>query len=108
MAETFKNAKAALGTAVTTIYTCPSATTSVIIHAQVVNTAGSALLTDVYWTDASDAGGTAYLAENVSIPAGAAYEPIGGKLVLEAGDALIATGEVASQLQASIAFVEFT
>lgn len=108
MAETFKNAKASLGTAVTTIYTCPSATTSVVLHAQIVNTAGSALTTDVYWTDSSDAGGTAYLAENISIPSGAAYEPIGGKLVLEAGDALVATGEVAAELQASVSVVELT
>jgi hypothetical protein len=108
MAQTFKNASAAIGTAITTVYTTPSATTTIVIGAQVANLAGSIVDLDFYWTDSSNSGGTVVLGENIEIPAAAAYEPIGGKLVLETGDTIIARAEAASSLEATVSVLELS
>ena len=56
MAITYKNARAALGTTYATVYTCPSATTAIVLMAQAVNVDG-AVSADVsaQWLDNSAA-----------------------------------------------------
>jgi hypothetical protein len=93
MAETFKNARLSplpsIGTAgFSTVYTVPAGKTAVVIAAQVVNTEASQVGFSLRWTDASGADAVTYLADEIQVPAAAALNPLAGKLVLEAGDAL--------------------
>jgi hypothetical protein len=109
MAATFKNARAALDdTTPTVVYTCPSATTAIVLGAQVANVSAGPQELDFWWTDASDTDQITYLAETVVVPADAAYEPIGGKLVLEAGDTLTGLSETTDELEVTVSVLELT
>ena len=108
MAETFVNAKAVLADSATTIYTCPAATKAIIIGCQVANIDAAAVDLQIWWTDSSDTDAITHLGYNVSIPAEAVYEPISGKLVLEAGDVLKGLGSVASDLEATVSILELS
>lgn len=108
VAETFKNVRAVLTDSATDIYTCPASTTVIVIGCQVANVGASANNLDFWWTDSSAADATAYLADGVSVPAAAAYEPIGGKLVLEAGDKLRGLSSTTNELVASVSVLELT
>jgi hypothetical protein len=89
MAETFKNFKLALGTDSATAYTCPAATTSIVLLLQVSNIDGvNETDTTVTWTDSSDSDTSTALVSAVPIPAGSALGVLSGKLVLEAGDTI--------------------
>lgn len=93
MAEIFKNARLSpipsIGTTgFQTVYTVPAGKTAVVIAAQVVNNEASQVGFSLRWTDASGADAVTYLADEVQVPAAAALNPLAGKLVLEAGDAL--------------------
>lgn len=107
MAQTFKNATASIGTVATDLYTVPAATTAIVIGAQVANVGTVINALDFYWVDDS-ATGTAYLGSSVQVPVNAAYEPIGGKLVLEAGDKIVGIGANANELEATISVLELT
>ena len=48
------------------------------------------------------------LAYDVIIPAKAAYEPIGGKLVLESGDTLTGLCEGANHVEVSVSVLELS
>ena len=108
MAETFVNAKAVLLDTATTIYTCPSATKAIVIGCQVANIDASAVDLQIWWTDASDSNAITHLGYDISVPAKAAYEPISGKLVLEAGDVLKGLGSVTSDLEATVSILELS
>jgi hypothetical protein len=108
MAQAFKNASAAIGTVSTDIYTCPALTTAIVIGAQVANVVGTAVALDYYWTDASNAGGTVYLANSVNVPAESAYAPVSGKLVLSAGDKIAAISAGNLELEATVSVLELT
>ena len=108
MAETFVNAKAVLLDTDTTIYTCPSATKAIIIGCQVANIDAAAVDLQIWWTDASDSNAITYLGYDVEVPPSSAYEPISGKLVLEAGDVLKGLGSVASDLEATVSILELS
>lgn len=105
MANTFKNAKAALGTALADIYEVPAATTAIIIGVHVANigTANHAL--DLVWTDDSDSDTATTLAEGIVVPENAAYEPV-GKLVLEAGDKIRGNADASSALEITVSVLE--
>jgi len=109
MAESYKSVNADLGiTADTAVYTCPSATTAVVLLCQVANVDGSNsadLYLDYY--DSSTTTAKA-LAHTIAIPGDAAINPIGGKLVLEAGDELRAWASAASDLEIVVSVVEIT
>lgn len=108
MAQTFKNARSILPDSLTDVYTCPAATTAIVIGAQVANKESTPTGIDVLWTDASAANAATYLSFETAIPVGAAYEPIGGKLTLEAGDKIRAKAEVASGLEMTVSILELT
>ena len=109
MAQTFKNARAVLADTDTTIYTCPAGTTAIVIGAQVTNVdnANSCDL-KVWWTDSSNTDAITYLGYDILVPPKASYEPINGKLVLEAGDVVKGTGSAASDLEATISVLELS
>lgn len=105
----FKNARAALDDSTpTVVYTCPAATTAIVLGCQVANVSLNTQELDFWWTDASDTDQITYLAETVVVPADAAYEPIGGKLVLEAGDTLTGLSEDANDLEVTVSVLELT
>lgn len=108
MAEVFKNAKVT-GTGASagdTAYTCPADTTAIVLLAQVANThASDEVLVDVGWTDSSDSDNLTLLLQQGPIPYGGALHVLGGKLVLEAGDAIVVFG---SDFDISISVLEVT
>ncbi len=110
MAETF-HSKAALVTnsADTNLLTAGSGETFVIIHCQVANVDGtnSAWVSiDMIDDESSDV--TAALTHEVVVAADSAINPIGGKLVLEAGDKLQITGQANSDLEATISYLKIS
>lgn len=108
MAETFKNARAALGTTAATVYTVPAATTAIVIGCQVANVDGTNDAdVSCYWTDTSATADT-YLAKTIAVPADSALGLLSGKLVLEAGDSISALASAASDLEISVSILEIT
>lgn len=109
MANTFKGLSVALGnTADTAVYTCPSATTAIIVHCQAANVDGSnavVLNMDLYDSNITTA---AALAHAIDIPTGSSINPVGGKLVLEASDELRAWAGAASDVELTIGILEIT
>ena len=89
MAEAFKNFKLALTDSSATAYTCPAATTAIVLLLQVSNIDGTNEAdATVTWTDASDSDASTALVSTVPIPAGSSLGVLSGKLVLEAGDTI--------------------
>ena len=109
MAETFKNFKLALGTSSATAYTCPAATTAIVLLLQVSNIDGTNEAdASVSWTDASDSDASTALVSAVPIPAGSSLGVLSGKLVLEAGDAIAGLASAASDLVLTGSVVEMS
>lgn len=108
MAQTFKNARAVLADTATTVYTCPAGTTAIVIGCQVTNVDVATVDLQLWWTDSSDTDAITYLGYDISIPTESSYEPIGGKLVLEAGDVVKGLSSVASDLEVSLSILELS
>ena len=108
MAETFKNAKQVLDNSALTIYTVPAETTAIVIGCQVTNVGTASHDLTLSWTDASDSNAEIYLAQAIPVPDASAYEPIGGKLVLEAGDSIRGFGSSASVLEVTVSVLEIS
>jgi hypothetical protein len=108
MATTFKNARAVLANTATDVYTVPASTTAIVIGCQVANVGASANTLDFWWTDASDTDSVTMLGDAISIAVAAAYEPVGGKLVLEAGDKLRGLSSTDTELEVSVSVVELS
>lgn len=113
MAEEFKNKVAALTTTSDDgvsqgIYTPGSGVTAIVIHCQVANVDGSNaadLNIDLHDTSASSAKA---IVSTLSVPADSAVNPIGGKLVLEAGDTLRAWASAAGDLEMTLGILEIS
>ena len=109
MAETFKNFKGALTTTSATIYTCPAATTAIVLMAQVANIDGTNEAdVSASWIDSSDSSAETYLIKSVPIPEGSALGVLSGKLVLEAGDSIKALASANSDLVISGSVLEIS
>ena len=107
MANTFKVHNAALGTtADTAVYTCPAATTAVVILCQVTNIDGTnaGILNMTHYDSSTTT--QRYLASTISIPSDSAFNPIGGKLVLEAGDQLRAWASATGDLEIVVSVLQ--
>ena len=109
MAEAFKNFKLALGTDSATAYTCPAATTAIVLMLQVSNVDGvNEADATVSWTDASDSDASTALVSAVPVPAGSSLGVLSGKLVLEAGDTIAGLASAASDLVLTGSVVELS
>lgn len=109
MASTFKNARLLVTTSYTTGYTCPSATTAIVLQAQVANVDGAnSADISLQWLDSSNADAATRLAHTISVPADASFGLLDGKLVLEAGDVLQAMASAASDLELTISVLELS
>lgn len=109
MANTFKSVNADLGTSAdTAVYTCPASTTAIVLLCQVANIDGTNAV-DIYmdYYDTSETSAKA-LAHTISVPADSSFNPIGGKLVLEAGDELRAWAGAASDAEIVVSVLEIT
>ena len=109
MAETFKNFKGAIGTSAEVVYTCPAATTAIVLTIQITNIDGvNEADASVSWIDSSDSNAETYLIKAVPVPAGSALGMLSGKLVLEAGDSIKALASADSDLVISGSVLEIS
>lgn len=105
MANTFKNALARnVGTTAATVYTAPSATTSICIELDVCNTSSSGVLCDAYMTSG---GNNYYVVKGAPVPSGGTLQVIAGqKIVLGAGDAIKVISTAAASLDVVASILE--
>jgi uncharacterized linocin/CFP29 family protein len=110
VANTFKNTKLKIQSgAGNDVYTCPSATTAIVIGCQVANTdSTTAENVRVWWTDASNSNVVTHLVDEVVVPARSTLAPIVGKLVLEAGDKIRAGGQVNDRAEITVSVLEIS
>jgi hypothetical protein len=105
--ETYKNAKLVLGTSIADVYTCPAATTAIVLQAQAANVDGAnAVTVTAGWTDASDSATLTELEKVASVAAGAALGLLSGPLVLEAGDKFRALCSSANGIKVTLSILE--
>lgn len=106
MANTFKSILYEVTGSDAVFYTCPAATTTIVIGAQAANksNAGPVLLDIEIYRGAQ----YEYLVYDVVIPQDASLAPITGKLVLEAGDQLLAKTGVLGDVSLVMSILEIT
>ena len=110
MAANFKSvAAASVGTSLTTVYTCPSATTVTIIGLYLCNQSGGAIEANVEFYDASSTTHIGIVSQ-IEIPGQSTLAPIGGdaKVVLEAGDIIKVQSNIASSIDVVLSYLEQT
>lgn len=99
----------AVGTTLTTVYTVPSSTTTVMIGAVLANIVAGQIKVDVKIVTASSSGENAddvYLVKDLPIPNGSSFELIEGKVVLETGDVVKVESDTASSLDVALSVLE--
>ena len=102
MANTFKNKlKAAIGTTGQSVYTVPASTTSVMIGLNLSNTAATQITANVLLDGI-------HIIKNVPIPAGAALDALGGKIILEAGNNVVVESSAANSIDVILSVLEQT
>ena len=103
----FKNARLAVTTSYSAIYTCPENTVAVVIGLQAANIDGTANADiTVQWRDASASNVSTLLANTVTVPADASIGLLAGKLVLEAGDNLRALASANGDIDLTASILE--
>ena len=108
MANTFKlKTKSGVnGAALSTVYTVPSSTTSVIIGLTISNIKGQSITTDAQIVTASSSGENAYdvyIIKDAPLPAGSSLEVMSGnKIILQTGDVVKAGGSNSSGADADV------
>lgn len=110
MANTFKNAALADvdSTAYDTLYTCPSATTSIVLGVAIANKTAQAVAVTIQFSDSS-AATTHQLLDDVDIPGNTTLEVLAGqKYVLEASDALKVKSGANTSLDVVMGLMEIT
>jgi hypothetical protein len=109
MAEEFYTVQADIGNTIdVAVHTNNTSNRQIIILCQVANIDGTTqaeLSMDVY--DSSESTAKA-LVSTLTVPADTAVNPIGGKLVLEPGDAIRAWADTASLLEINISYLELS
>jgi hypothetical protein len=113
MANTFKlKTKAGIDASLTTVYTVPSSTTTVIIGLTISNVKGSSVTADAQIVTASSSGENAddvYVVKAIPLPAGSSVEVMAGnKIVLETGDIIKVKGSVTDAVDAILSIMEIT
>lgn len=108
MSETFKNARAVIGTEMADVYVCPAATTAIVILAQVINIADATTEPTVQWADASNSNAVTRLIYATPIPAHQGMSVVSGSLVLEVGDKIQVVSETADGAEFSLSVLEIT
>ena len=108
MANTFKlKTKTGInGAALSTVYTVPSSTTTVIIGLTIANIKGASITGDIQIVTAATSGENGddvYLVKDVPLPSGSSMEIMSGnKIILNAGDIVKAGGSNSSGADADV------
>lgn len=109
MAIAYKNSRAAVGTSYAPVYTCPAATTAIVLTAQAANVDGAASAdVSAQWLDNSAADVATRIVETLAVPADAAVNLLDGPVVLEAGDEFQAKASAAGDIELTLAISEIT
>ena len=113
MANTFKlKTKANIDAALTTVYTVPVDTTTVIIGCTIANVKGASVTADVQIVTAASSGENAddvYVVKAIPLPAGSSVEIMAGnKIILEAGDIVKVKGSATDAVDAILSIMEIT
>ena len=114
MANTFKlKTKSGVnGAALSTVYTVPSSTTSVIIGLTISNIKGQSITTDAQIVTAATSGENGddvYIIKDAPLPAGSSLEVMAGnKIVLQTTDAVQVKGSVADAVDVILSIMEIT
>lgn len=109
MTAVFHNGFQAVGTSMATIYTCPAATTALVLNLQIANVHASAAADiNAQIADASNSNALKYLTKAVSVANKTAIGIVAGKVVLEAGDYIQLSGSASSSLEATIHVLELS
>ena len=107
MANTFKRQTGnAIGSSLTTVYTVPASTTTVMIGGVVSNTTAMTTKIDVVTNDGTNTINLTGL--DTPIPAGAALSFIDGKVVLQTGDTVQVKSTVAGAVDVHLSIMEIT
>ncbi len=107
MANTFKRQTGnAIGTSLTTVYTVPASTTTVMIGGVLSNTTGANTSTTLVTNDGTN--DINLTGVDTVVPAGAALSFIDGKIVLQAGDTIQVSSTVAGALDVHLSIMEIT
>tara|TARA_B110000438_G_scaffold281955_1_gene308538 strand:+ start:2101 stop:2409 length:309 start_codon:yes stop_codon:yes gene_type:complete len=102
MANTFKNyVSASVGTSVTTVYTVPGSTTSVVIGLNVANRSAAQITVDVQL-------GSTYIIKAVPIPVASSLSVLDGKIIMETTETLRVTSSAASSADVILSVLEQT
>ena len=113
MANTFKlKTDTAVGTTLTTVYTVPGSTTTIVIGCTLANIHATANLNaDVQIVTAASSGENGddvYVIKGVPVPNSSSLEIIEGKIVLETGDAIKVRSDTASSIDVALSVLEQT
>ena len=113
MANTFKlKTDTAVGTTLTTVYTVPGSTTTIVIGCTLANIHATANLNaDVQIVTAASSGENGddvYVIKGVPVPNKSSLEIIEGKIVLETGDAIKVRSDTASSVDVALSVLEQT
>lgn len=113
MANTFKlKTDTAVGTTLTTVYTVPGSTTTIVIGCTLANIHATANLNaDVQIVTAASSGENGddvYVIKGVPVPNSSSLEIIEGKIVLETGDAIKVRSDTASSVDVALSVLEQT
>jgi len=109
MANVFKSyTKTSIGTSTTDVYTVPASTTAVVIGCNLANITGDQVNGNVI-INKSGANDDVYLIRNIPIPNGSAFEfNAGNKIILQTGDKIQISSDVASSIDAIVSVLEQT
>jgi len=109
MANVFKSyTKTSIGTSTTDVYTVPASTTAVVIGCNLANTPGDQVNGNVI-INKSGANDDVYLIRNIPIPNGSAFEfNAGNKIILQTGDKIQISSDIASSIDAIVSVLEQT
>ena len=108
MANTFQRVIADVTTSYATAYTCPGGTTAIVIGFNAANMHASTASWVSMKTVTTGGGSEAIMAHQINVPINDSFNPIQGKLVVEAGDYIQLVAENASSIEATISILEIS
>ena len=112
MANTFKlKTDTAVGTPLTTVYTVPASTTTVVIGAVLSNITAGQVKANGQIVTASSTGEHAddvFLVRELPSPSGSSFELMEGKGVMETGDMFKVESDTASSIDVALSIMEQT
>tara|TARA_B100000424_G_scaffold259878_1_gene243171 strand:+ start:466 stop:795 length:330 start_codon:yes stop_codon:yes gene_type:complete len=86
-------------------YTCPTSTTTVVIGLTIANTTSNQITVDIKL----DASTNVFLAKNLPIPAGSAFEYMSGnKIIMQAGHSIKIQSDTANSADTTMSIMEIT